>query len=153
MSYVDRVLQPGERVVMRTTLHWVIYLPGLVALIAAVVAYFGAAHFQGALTIVLLAVALVLAVVGLLAILRAWFHRWGTEIAATDRRVIYKSGVVSRRTVEMNMEQIESVEVDQTILGRLLDYGDVTVHGVGEGTERFSMIASPLAIRSAITAR
>jgi uncharacterized membrane protein YdbT with pleckstrin-like domain len=152
MSYVDRVLQPGERVVARATLHWVTYLGGLAAFAAAIVLFLAA---QKAPTIApaLQVAALVLAAIGALLFLRAWVHRWGTEIAVTNRRVIYKSGVVSRRTVEMNVEQIESVEVDQTILGRILGYGDISVHGTGEGVETFRLIADPLSVRSAITAR
>ena len=63
--------------------------------------------------------------------LYAWFIRWITEIAVTDRRVIYKRGFITRHTEEMNMDKVESVDVDQSILGRLLDYG--TVHVIGTG--------------------
>ena len=94
-----------------------------------------------------------LAALGALLILRAWFRQWGTEIAVTDRRVIYKSGVISRRTVEMNIDQIESVEVHQSIIGRMLGYGDIAVHGTGEGIENIRLVADPLTVRSAITAR
>ena len=63
--------------------------------------------------------------------LYAWFIRWITEIAVTDRRVIYKRGFITRHTVEMNMDKVASVDVDQSILGRMLDYG--TVHVIGTG--------------------
>jgi uncharacterized membrane protein YdbT with pleckstrin-like domain len=53
----------------------------------------------------------------------------------------------------MALDKIESVDVDQSILGRLLNYGDVTVNGVGEGTQNIPTIAAPLAFRSAITTR
>ena len=55
----------------------------------------------------------------------AWFIRWITEFAVTDRRVISKRGFIMRDTDEMNMDKVESVDVDQSILGRLLDYGTV----------------------------
>ena len=56
--------------------------------------------------------------------------RWITEIAVTDRRVIYKRGFITRHTVEMNMDKVASVDVDQSILGRMLDYGTVHVSGL-----------------------
>lgn len=152
MSYVDKVLQPGERVKARGTIHWVTYLSGLIALgIGAVI--FLAVRPPPGLALAVEIAALVPAAFGVVLILRAWFHQWGTEIAVTDHRVIYKTGVISRRTVEMHVDQIESVEVEQSILGRILGYGDIVVHGSGEGSETIRLIADPLAVRSAITAR
>jgi uncharacterized membrane protein YdbT with pleckstrin-like domain len=71
----------------------------------------------------------------------------------TDRRVVHKTGFIKRRTFEMALDKIESVDVNQSILGRILNYGDVTIMGVGEGHETITTIASPLAFRNAITAR
>jgi uncharacterized membrane protein YdbT with pleckstrin-like domain len=85
--------------------------------------------------------------------LRAWFRRWTTETDVTNLRVVHKSGFIKRRTFEMSLDKVESVDVNQSILGRILNYGDVTVRGVGEGAERIRTIASPLAFRSHITAR
>ncbi len=152
MSYVDKVLQPGERVKAHATIHWVTYLNGLIALaIAAVI--FIAARPAPKFALAVDIAALMPAALGVMLILRAWFHQWGTEIAVTDHRVIYKSGVISRRTVEMHVDQIESVEVKQSVAGRILGYGDLVVHGSGEGSETIRLIADPLAVRSAITAR
>lgn len=152
MSYVDNVLQPGENVKVRATIHWLTYLNGLVTLAVAVAIFIGARQapkFESVLNIVALAVA---ALAGVL-LLRAWFHLWGTEIAVTDHRLIYKTGVIQRRTIEMNLDQIELVGVDQSILGRVLGYGDIAVRGTGEGTETMRLIADPLTVHSAITAR
>jgi uncharacterized membrane protein YdbT with pleckstrin-like domain len=95
---------------------------------------------------------------------RAWFIRWITEIAVTDRRIIYKRGFINRHTEEMNMDKVASVDVDQSILGRVLDYGTIHVLGTGgaqsvddgnraRGIEHLHLIASPLALRNAITAK
>ena len=97
--------------------------------------------------------AAVVAVAALFWTLRAWFHRWTTETDVTNMRVVHKTGFIKRRTFEMALDKIESVDVNQSILGRLLNYGDVTINGVGEGTETISTIAAPLAFRSAITTR
>src|ERR1700746_1765426 len=68
-------------------------------------------------------------------------------------RVVHKTGFIKRRTFEMSLDKVESVDVNQSILGRLLDYGDVTILGVGEGKQNISTIASPLAFRISPPAR
>jgi uncharacterized membrane protein YdbT with pleckstrin-like domain len=71
----------------------------------------------------------------------------------TNFRVVHKTGFITRKTFEMSLDKVESVDVDQTILGRILNYGDVTIRGVGEGVEKIETIASPLAFRNSITVR
>ena len=96
------------------------------------------------------------AIVGLAALYwtaTAWFHRWTTETDVTNFRVVHKTGFIKRHTFEMSVDKVESVDVNQSILGRILNYGDVTVLGVGEGGKTIDTIASPLAFRNAITAR
>lgn len=153
-SYVEKVLQPGETVAFTGTIHWFIYLPAvLFALLAGVAmaaqVVWGAPDAQG----VGAAVALVLGIIALLNFLRAWFKRFTTEIAVTDRRVIFKEGFVRRKTVEMNMTKVESVDVNQSILGRMFDYGDIIVRGTGHGLEPVHSIAHPIAFRNAVIAR
>ena len=109
----------------------------------------------GAAVVVLLCLSAA-AVVGLAALYwsaQAWFHRWTTETDVTNMRVVHKTGFIKRRTFEMALDKVESVDVNQSILGRILDYGDVTVQGIGEGKETIKTIASPLDFRNHITAR
>jgi uncharacterized membrane protein YdbT with pleckstrin-like domain len=85
--------------------------------------------------------------------IRGWFHRLTTETDVTDRRVVHKTGFINRHTFEISLDKIASVEVDQSIPGRLLNYGNVTIVGMGEmPPQPIKTIASPLAFRSAITA-
>jgi uncharacterized membrane protein YdbT with pleckstrin-like domain len=152
--YVDEILQPGEKLLYSTTVHWIVYLPGLVSLIvalAALVVYRGVD--SGFAKIALLALAVFAALYGLISVLRGWFKRWTTEFDVTDRRVISKTGFIERRTIEMNMDKIESVDVNQTLLGRIFDYGEVVISGVGESWDPIFMIGSPLKFRNHITAR
>ena len=76
--------------------------------------------------------------------------RFGTE---TDRRVIYKTGLVQRDTTEINMAKIESVDVSKSILGRVFGFGTLTIRGTGETIEALRNIASPLQFRNAIMVR
>jgi uncharacterized membrane protein YdbT with pleckstrin-like domain len=151
MSYVTSVLQPGETVLHTASLHWVLYLRGLMLWVLALIVYiYGMKLALNSIAVDVVTGALLIA--GLFLVATAWFHQWITEIAVTNRRVIYKTGLISRRTSEMNMDKVESVVVDQTIMGRLLDYGSIDIRGTGEGLETLRKVASPLALRNAITA-
>jgi uncharacterized membrane protein YdbT with pleckstrin-like domain len=154
MSYVQRVLQPGEVVRHTASLHWILYLPGVLAcILAAVIALIrpdASLHPFGNLVVVILAWLSFAA--GLVLVAHAWFVWWITEIAVTDRRVISKTGFISRRTTEVNMDKVASVDVTQSIAGRLLDYGDVVVHSTGLEMEPLKLIARPLELRNHITA-
>jgi uncharacterized membrane protein YdbT with pleckstrin-like domain len=153
--YIDEILQPGEKVLYSTNAHWMFYLPAIAAWIVVGILLIGSfvAAAIPALMLVCLAGAAVVAVAALFWTLRAWFHRWTTETDVTNMRVVHKTGFIKRRSFEMALDKIESVDVDQSILGRLMNYGDVTVNGVGEGREKIRTIASPLAFRSAITTK
>lgn len=153
--YIDEILQPGEKVLYSTNAHWMFYLPAIGAWIVALIlfAVAWATIVVPALVLVCLAASAVVALVALYWTARAWFHRWTTETDVTNMRVVHKSGFIKRRTFEMALDKVESVDVNQSILGRLMNYGDVTINGVGEGRETISTIASPLAFRNSITTR
>ena len=154
MSYVASVLQPGEVVRHTAVLHWIQMVPGvLVCVLAGVIALIlpdAADHRVLHLLGVILA--WLCFAVGLVLVGRAAFDRWMTEIAVTDRRVIYKTGFIRRKTTEMHMDKVESVEVSQSVLGRILDYGQVDIRGVGTGLEPLKMISAPIELRNHITA-
>ena len=152
--YIDEIMQPGEKVLYSTNAHWMFYLPAIGAwIVAFALVILSRTTVNDNLTMLCLASAAVIAVVALYWTVRAWFHRLTTETDVTNRRVVHKTGFIRRRTFEMALDKVESVDVNQTIMGRLLNYGDVTILGVGEGRETISTIAEPLAFRNAITAR
>ncbi|HSZ98557.1 MAG TPA: PH domain-containing protein [Bradyrhizobium sp.] len=150
--YIDEILQPGEKVLYSTNAHWIFYLPAIAAWIVALVLA-AAAVVVPPMALVGLPAAAVIAVVALYFTIRGWFHRFTTETDVTDRRVVHKTGFINRRTFEISLDKIASVEVIQSIPGRLLNYGDVIIVGMGEvPPQPIKTIASPLAFRSAITA-
>jgi len=156
MSYVRRVLQPGETVVYETRLHRVIYLRAMMALIVCVIlagsALSGIANQTRYLSLALWIGAAIFALFVLSAGLAAFVRRATTELAITDHRVIYKSGMLSRHTLEMNRSKVESVDVNQTLLGRVLGYGTIIVRGTGGSLEPMRRMTDPLTFRSQITA-
>ena len=152
--YIDDILQPGEKVLYSTNAHWIFYLPAIAAWSLAVVLFFlSRASLTEGIVLLYLSAAAVVAIAALYWTFQAWFHRWTTETDVTNLRVVHKTGFIKRRTFEMSLDKVESVDVDQSILGRLLNYGNVTVRGVGEGAETITTIASPLDFRNHITAR
>jgi uncharacterized membrane protein YdbT with pleckstrin-like domain len=152
--YIDDILQPGEKVLYSTNAHWIFYLPAIAAWIVAIAFFVLSRMFVGdTSTLICLALAAISAIFALYKMLTAWFHRWTTETDVTNMRVVHKTGFIKRRTFEMSLDKVESVDVNQSILGRILNYGNVTVRGVGEGAETINTIASPLDFRNHITAR
>jgi len=150
MRYIDEILQPGETLAYSGRLHWIVYVPAAFLLLLALAALTRVDNSTGWLW---LSIAALLAAAGGIMLFMALFHRSTTEIDVTDRRVVYKHGFINRHTVEMNMDKVESVDVDQSILGRLLDYGDITIRGTGETWETLKMIGAPLKFRNHVTAR
>ena len=153
MAYYTKVLQPDERVLVVGRLHWSIYTHAVLILLLAVAVAIGALWVPDAngQRVAWLAAA-VLGVVGVLAFLAAFIRRHATEIVVTDRRVIFKRGILSRHTVEMNVSKIETVDVEQGLGARLLGYGTVVIRGTGSGIEPLRGVGDPLAIRNAIVA-
>jgi uncharacterized membrane protein YdbT with pleckstrin-like domain len=160
MSYLRSVLQPGETVVYATRLHWFVYLPAVGFLILTAAALVLASAFNGsgdqggeAAALIAVVAACVFALFALIAWVRGMIRRRSTELAATDRRVIYKRGLIQRHTIEINRTKVESVDVDQSIAGRIFGYGTVTIRGTGGGLEPLRNISAPLVFRNYITAQ
>jgi uncharacterized membrane protein YdbT with pleckstrin-like domain len=152
--YIDDILQPGEKVLYSTNAHWIYFLPAIIGwIVASVFLVLSGMVPAGPSVLICLSLAGISAIAALYKTVTAWFHRWTTETDVTNFRVVHKTGFVQRQTFEMSVDKVESVDVNQTILGRILNYGDVTVLGVGEGGKTLDTIASPLSFRNAITAR
>lgn len=69
------------------------------------------------------------------------------QFAITNKRVVIKTGLISRKTVELNLSKIESVNVDQTVMGRIFGFGSITIIGIGGTREAFVNIRKPLEFR------
>jgi uncharacterized membrane protein YdbT with pleckstrin-like domain len=151
--YIDDILQPGEKVLYSTNAHWIFYLPAIGAWVLALAFVVLSRMVADTPELLCLSLAAIAAIAALYWTFKAWFHRWTTETDVTNLRVVHKTGFIKRRTFEMSLDKVESVDVNQSILGRLLNYGNVTVRGVGEGAETIETIASPLEFRNHITAR
>lgn len=144
MSYVDENLIPGEQVLHKSHLHWIVYVPSLLfaALLLGLSAF---ALYSPDLT--KKDVAWVLLALAPLPIVKTYVISRNSEFAVTDKRVLLKTGVIRRHTFETLVTQVENIGVEQSVLGRMLDYGTITVTGTGATKETFAQIAAPLEFR------
>lgn len=142
MSYVDRHLLSSEHVLYRARLSRTVFaLPlAMLAAAAALPLVGGAAAGLGAL----------LALFALGYGLRAWMRYAGAEFAVTDRRVIMKLGLLRRMSLEIMLDRVESLIVEQGLLGRLFGFGSVSIVGTGGTKDPFHLIADPLEFRRAV---
>jgi len=157
MSFVDHNLISGETILYRTRLHWIVLLlPASLSLLFAVPAGLflkGAIHVSGTKAgplDVMQWMVLSCAVIALIILGTGIMYRSSTEMAVTNKRVMMKTGFVSRKSVEIVLSKIESITVDQTLSGRILGYGTITVRGTGGTPETFVKIAHPLELRQQV---
>ena len=122
MSYVSRSLAAGERVIHHGRLHWIYTLAAMMSLIPP------------------------LTPIGLILLI----NRWTTEIAVTNRRLIYKRGWIVRRTDEISLGRLEEINLRQSVVGRILGYGTLICRGVGSGEISLPSIRRPLDFRRAL---
>jgi len=87
--------------------------------------------------------------IGLVFLIIAYVRYQSTELAVTTKRVIVKHGFIRRQTVEINLSKVESIQVDQGFLGRMLNFGTLIVAGTGTSHAPLVGIADPMAFRRA----
>ncbi|SRR5579885_1555713 len=149
MGYIEQNLIPGETVLYKTRLHWIVLVRplavglvlGSIGLVFAIGGYaasgkdvsYGGMSFIGALLLLAAAISIGAGLI----------KKNATEVAVSNRRVLIKSGFLSRKTIEVTLAKVESVAVDESTLGRMLGYGHVIVRGTGGTTESFARIANP----------
>lgn len=138
MNYIDKTLLPDEKVVYRSRPHWVIFFKPLVILFAAIFAF-----NEGGLN----SLAAFLGLVTILGYMSMLIFYFTSEFGITNQRVIIKLGFIQRYSFENALDRIESVSVEQSILGRFLDYGSIRICGVGGSSELFSTVPNPLLLR------
>jgi uncharacterized membrane protein YdbT with pleckstrin-like domain len=139
MGYIEANLLPGETVVQRARLHWIVFLKA----IAVAVVGLGLLFFQPIVGAVVIAV-------GILMAIPPWLERLTSEFGVTSKRVIIKVGLIQRRTLELLIRQVEAISVDQSLTGRIFNFGTITLSGTGGVRETFHNISNPLEFRRSI---
>jgi len=141
MGYVEDNLMKDEKVIYWAKLHWVIFLFPIIVAVVGLIVLTGSGTAGG----IILALAVLFSVSPIISF-------FTSEFAATNKRIIIKTGFISRRTLELLLTKVETISVDQGILGRILDYGTIVVVGTGGTKEPFKSISNPLEFRRQVQA-
>jgi uncharacterized membrane protein YdbT with pleckstrin-like domain len=164
MSYAEKSMVSGETLLYQTRHHWMVLLwPAVMAfvfgvlalglLIEAIAAKNGkgmAASASSTEIEAMVVFGVFLLVVCFVLVAYGVAKRNATEMAVTTKRVLIKTGLGSRRTLDLMLSRVESIGVEETVLGRMLGYGSVVVRGTGGTPEPFLMIAHPQEFRRAV---
>lgn len=146
MGYVERHLLEGERVVYKTRLHWILFLrPGLV-MVAGIALAVVLRPVQDPPWIWMIGAAVV--AIGVAWGLVHYVELMTSEFAVTSSRLILKVGLISRYTTELLLTKVETIGVQQGLIGRMLGYGDLTVTGTGGAREVFRRVRDPIGFRN-----
>ncbi len=157
MSYIEKHLIPGETLQYQTKLHWVVMLghAGLTAFfvlagVALLDFSWDTRHSADSHSNILVWIAVASFLVAAILLGVGLVKRNATVMALTNKRVIVKTGLASRRTLEILLARIESVVVEEPAMGRMLGYGTVIIRGTGGTPETFDKIAHPLEFRAQV---
>ena len=133
MKYIQEHLLPDEKVLYATTLHWIIWASTAIWVLIAlsVVKYTGWWIF----------------IFPVAAGVNAAINYYTSEFGVTNKRVMMKMGFIRRKSLELLLPKVEGVQVDQGIIGRMLDYGTITVSGTGGSHTPFPKVQKPMELR------
>jgi uncharacterized membrane protein YdbT with pleckstrin-like domain len=143
---VERHLLAGERVVYKTRLHWVLFVKPALLMLVGVILMVLLRQVQDPPWLWIFGAAV--ALIGLVWAFVHYVEVMTSEFAVTTSRLILKVGLISRYTTELLLAKVESIGVQQGLIGRLLNYGDLTVTGTGGAREVFRRVRDPIGFRN-----
>lgn len=142
MKFLTTYLQPGEEIMYRARIHIFLFLQPIILLAIGFMCYFDEVRITHYLGLTLL-------FLGLVALVQRVFVKIGSVYAVTNKRVIIKTGVISRRTVELVLAKCEGIQVVQGVAGRIFGYGSIVVT-TGGATNCYYYVANPYRFKRAI---
>ena len=144
MTFIEKNLANNERIIYRAKLHWWIYGQSVCLLILGIVVF----TLWGKTEVVKIISGLLL-VIGLITMINAYIRSNASEFAVTNRRVMMKTGVTKRRLIELQLNRSDGLVIDQGIIGRIFNYGDIIIR-TGNLEEIFSPVADPFEFKRQI---
>lgn len=151
MGYVKDNLMNNEEIIHMAKVNWFIYMPGLILLLLsfgslALALNINEKEYEG-ISMISIFMFLVFFIAALVSLLKAFIYKISTELAVTTKRVIAKTGLIKRETLELNHSKVESFNIDQSILGRIFNFGSIIVRGTGGGKTPIPNIDDPMTFR------
>jgi uncharacterized membrane protein YdbT with pleckstrin-like domain len=151
MSYIESNLMPGERLVYRARLHWILLGRSAVFGVLGLIFLLWAVTGDSVSYLACLGVPLILLALLQLGYVFLAYQNW--EYGVTNRRVIVKTGILRHKSLELLLGKVEGIAVTEPILGRILGYGTIVISGTGGTRERFPWIADPGEFRRRVHAQ
>lgn len=139
MSYLSNNLMDNENIISTAKITNYIFLPGIISILLGITIMISIPNFA--------ALGSILFLYSIFSLVTNFIYKISTELAVTNKRVIAKVGFIKRETIELNHNKVESFSVDQSILGRILNYGNLIVRGTGGVQTPIKNIDNPLAFR------
>lgn len=158
-SYITESLSRDEKLIYATRPHWIIFLPSIFIIFSALIVFLylpklmlfdhplwhGLYFYQLAAIFVLLT--------GVFSLLGAYVIYASSEYGITNKRIIMKQGVIQRRTTEIFLSKIESINISQSIMGRISGYGGIIIVGTGGTTDYYNNVPNPVHFRNLVQQR
>jgi len=162
-EYIQSILMPNERVLATAQIHWVIFMTPAIFIVLAIfstIAYFTSSLSavsanslsNSSMSVLLISSSCCIPfwLIGIIGLIVSFIRSKTTEFALTDKRVIGKSGIIKRNSLELVLGKVESISVNQNILGRIFDFGTLVVTGSGGTHQVFPYIAEPMTMKKTI---
>lgn len=153
MSYIDDTLMSDEEVLYRTKPHWIIFSASIGWLFLAILILFVAPRYRIANALLYDSYTIsdvlgfIVLIIALFSGLIAYVTYQTSEFGITSKRILMKVGFISRVSLEILLQRVESIQVYQTIPGRVFNYGSIVISGTGGSKDPFPNIPAPLVFR------
>jgi uncharacterized membrane protein YdbT with pleckstrin-like domain len=132
LRYIKNNLVGNEKVLYSAELHWFIFIPGILLIL---------------LSLLIKKFLVFFLILGIYSLIRAFVLKTSTELLITSTKVIAKTGFIRRESIELNHSKVESFSVNQSIFGRIFNFGSITIQGTGGGKAPITNITNPMKFR------
>ena len=153
MGYIEDNLVPGEEIIVKARVHWGVFVSPILLIILFCLLTLVSAAGDPESSSVCVGVSILFMLAAGLQAFGVFVNYATTEFGLTNQRIIAKTGVVRRHSLELMLSKVESVNVRQPIVGRILGYGTIVVTGSGGTKEAFPNIAKPMELRQKTAAQ
>jgi uncharacterized membrane protein YdbT with pleckstrin-like domain len=153
MGYVEGLMGDNEQIVVRTRQHWMVlassFFTNMIVAIAVVILGVLVSLFAMPLVGPLVFLVFLLLIFPFFTFMRDFLDWWNEEYLVTNRRVVQAEGVINKHVIDSSLEKVNDVVLNQSFLGRLMDYGDIEILTASEiGVNKLHTIAGPVKFKT-----
>jgi uncharacterized membrane protein YdbT with pleckstrin-like domain len=149
MSYIQKILQPNEEIILKGQIHWLVFVPFLVSSVFLAGAVWLKTQLIDDFIIIDISI-LLLGVITVFQLLKSLIKKYATELIITNKRVVAKFGLIRRNTIEIPHSKVESIIIEQGIIDRIFNCGTLVIQGMGNSKTPIPLISKPLDFRNKV---